>query len=106
MSAYAMAIVGETRFGPEIKEYLERNDATLAPFSGHFRIHDGPYHRLEGEWVGDLIMIEFPTLEDAQHWYDSPAYQAIKPLRVAHTEGILLLVAGVPEDHKATDIVG
>lgn len=106
MSAYAIAIICETRFGPEIKEYLERIDGTLMPYSGRFRIHGGPYQLLEGEWVGDLIVIEFPTLEHAQRWYHSPAYQAIKPLRVNNTEGTLVLVSGVPENHKATDILG
>jgi uncharacterized protein (DUF1330 family) len=105
MSAYAIAIIRETRFGPEIKEYLERIDATLVPYSGQYRIHGGPYQPLEGEWVGDLIVIEFPTLEDARRWYDSPAYQTIKPLRVKNTEGVLFLSAGVSKGHKATDIL-
>lgn len=32
MTAYAVAVIRETRFGDEIKEYLRRIDDTLAPF--------------------------------------------------------------------------
>ena len=106
MSAYAVAIVRETRFGPEVKEYLEKIDETLRPYSGTFRVHGGPYHPLEGAWSGDLIIIEFPSLAQAKAWYSSAAYQAIKPLRTNNTDGDVFLVTGVSDSHKATDILG
>ncbi|HSE59011.1 MAG TPA: DUF1330 domain-containing protein [Nitrospiraceae bacterium] len=105
MSAYAVAIIRETRFGPEIKEYLERIDETLSPYAGKFRVHGGPYYPLEGAWSGDLVMIEFPSLEQATLWYHSSAYRAIKPLRANNTKSVVFLVAGVPDTHKATDIL-
>jgi len=106
MSAYAVAIVRKTRFGPEVKEYLEKIDETLRPYSGTFRVHGGPYHPLEGAWSGDLIIIEFPSLAQAKAWYSSAAYQAIKPLRTKNTDGDVFLVTGVSDSHKATDILG
>ncbi len=106
MSAYAVAVIRETRFGPAIKQYLEQIDETLSPYLGKFRIHGGPYHRMEGNWSGDLIVIEFPSLEQATAWYNSSAYQAIKSLRANNTDGDLFLVPGVSDKHKATDILG
>lgn len=106
MTAYAVAVVRETRFGPEIKEYLQRIDATLAPYSGRYRVHGGPYHPLEGAWSSDLVIIEFPSMEQAKAWYDSDAYAAIRPLRTAHTEGDVLLVQGVPDGHRGVDLLG
>ncbi len=106
MPAYAVAVVRETRFGEEIKQYLQRIDETLAPFSGKFRIHGGPYEPLEGAWSGDLVVIEFPSMEQARSWYESDAYRAIRPLRTHHTEGDLLLVQGVPEGHRGIDLLG
>ena len=106
MSAYAVAVIQETRFGPEIKEYLEKIDATLFPYSGKFRVHGGPYETLEGSCPADLVIIEFPTMSQAKQWYESAAYQAIKPFRANNTEGALFLVEGAPDDHKATDILG
>lgn len=106
MTAYAVAVIHETRFGPEIKEYLQRIDATLAPFSGKYLVHGGPYVPLEGVWSGDLVVIEFPSMEQARGWYESDAYGAIRPLRTRHTLGEVLLVQGVPEGHKGADILG
>ena len=106
MTAYAVAVIRETRFGDEIREYLQRIDATLAPFSGKYRVHGGPYQRLEGAWASDLVVIEFPSMEHAQGWYESAAYQAIRRLRAEHTEGDLFLVQGVPEGHRGADLLG
>ena len=106
MTAYAVAVVRETRFGPEVKEYLERIDETLAPFSGKYRVHGGPYQPLEGSWSGDLVIIEFPSMEMAKGWYDSAAYGAIRALRINNTEGDVLLVQGVPDGHKGADLLG
>ena len=41
MSAYAMAHVHSTNFGPELIEYLRRIDATMEPFGGRFLFHGG-----------------------------------------------------------------
>jgi uncharacterized protein (DUF1330 family) len=106
MTAYAVAVIRETRFGEEIKEYLQRIDATLAPFSGKYRIHGRPYHSLEGSWLGDLVVIEFPSLEQANGWYDSDDYQAIRSLRTNNTVGDVFLVEGVSGGHKGADILG
>ena len=106
MSAYAVANLTHVRMGPEIVTYLERIDATLAPFGGRFVIHGGPPAvAAEGEWAGDLIMIEFPDLEHATGWYASPAYQAILPLRTEHAEGVAVIFDGVEAGHKATDVL-
>lgn len=99
MTAYAVAVVRETRFGDEIREYLQRIDETLAPYSGKYRVHGGPYQPLEGSWAGDLAIIEFPSMEHARTWYHSAAYQAIRSLRVNHSDGDVFLVDGVPEGH-------
>ncbi len=106
MTAYAVAVIRETRFGPEIEEYLRKIDATLEPFSGKYLIHGGPYVPVEGSWSGDLVIIEFPSMEHAQNWYDSTAYHAIRALRIDHTVGEVLLVQGVPEGHKGADLLG
>lgn len=51
-------MIRETRFGSEIKEYLQRIDETLAPFSGKYIVHGGPYQPPEGAWSGDVVVIE------------------------------------------------
>lgn len=105
MSAFAIGHLTRVDMGPAIVEYLERIDATLAPFGGRFRIHGGPVELLEGEFRGDLIVIEFPDMASARQWYASPAYQAILPLRAGHASGAIFLIDGVPDDHVATDVL-
>jgi uncharacterized protein (DUF1330 family) len=105
MSAFAVGHLTRVNMGPAIVEYLKGIDATLAPFGGKFRVHGDPIELLEGEFCGDLIVIEFPNMETARQWYASPAYQAIMPLRTGHASGAIFLVAGVPGDHVATDIL-
>lgn len=55
----------------------------------------------EGAWPGALVLIEFPTLEAAQEWYDSPAYQAILHLRADHIPGDLILVESCGPNHNS-----
>jgi uncharacterized protein (DUF1330 family) len=53
----------------------------------------------EGSWEGTLVILTFPSIDDARRWYDSPAYQDILHLRTDHIDGDTLLVEGVPDDY-------
>src|SRR5260370_26571039 len=81
MSAYAVAHMRQVTMRPPIVEYLQRIDATLAPFGGRFIVHGGEVDVREGSWPGFLIVIEFPAGGRASAWYDSDAYRAIVALR-------------------------
>jgi uncharacterized protein (DUF1330 family) len=105
MPTYAIGHLHDVNVGPDIVEYLKRIDATLEPFGGRFIIHGGPVTRLEGSWVGDLIVIAFPDRDSAHAWYESPAYRQILPLRTRNSRGDVFLIEGVDDDHKATDIL-
>jgi uncharacterized protein (DUF1330 family) len=105
MTAYAVAHLYEVEPCAAIVEYLEKIDATLAPYGGRFLIHGGPIERIEGAFKGDLIVIEFDDRERAQQWYRSPAYQAILPLRTQHAKGDAFFIDGVRLPHRATDVL-
>jgi uncharacterized protein (DUF1330 family) len=105
VTAYAIAHLRNVRVGPDIVTYLERIDATLAPFGGRFIVHGGPVDVREGDWPGAVIVIEFPDRARATAWYESPAYQEILPLRTGNAEGMAILVDGVTPDHRATDVL-
>jgi uncharacterized protein (DUF1330 family) len=105
MSAYAIGHLRNVTMGPDIVEYLRRIDATLEPFDGQFIIHGGKVEVMEGAWSGDLIVIAFPRIDLARAWYDSAAYQAIAPLRRDRSEGEIVIMEGVPDAHRATDIL-
>ncbi|MFH5925824.1 DUF1330 domain-containing protein [Roseomonas xinghualingensis] len=105
MPAYAAAHLRQVSMGPEITEYLRRIDDTLRPHGGRFLIHGGAVEVKEGDWTGDLIVIEFPDLDRARAWYASPEYQAILPLRTGKATGEVVLLGGVPEGHRAMDVL-
>jgi uncharacterized protein (DUF1330 family) len=106
MSAYAIGHLEEVRVGPAIVKYLQEIEATMAPFDGRFLVHGDPVEVLEGVLAVDIIVIEFPDMAHARSWYDSPAYRAILPLRTGNARGTVFLVPGVPDGHKATDVLG
>ncbi|MFV8131835.1 DUF1330 domain-containing protein [Streptomyces syringium] len=95
MTAFGFAHLRSRRHHSDIVEYLERIQATLDPFAGRFVIHGPPTEVLEGDWPGSMVLIGFPTLAEAQAWYDSAAYQDILRLRTDHIEGDVLLIEGV-----------
>ncbi|MBM7788514.1 DUF1330 domain-containing protein [Tenggerimyces flavus] len=105
MKAYGVARLRNVHLGPAIVEYLEKIDATLAPFGGTFIIHGDRPTKVEGDWAGDLIVIEFPNRQAAVDWYESPAYQAILKLRTENSDSDVIIVDGVDETHKATDVL-
>ena len=105
MPSYAVAHMRQVTMGPAVVEYLQRIDATLAPFGGRFIVHGGEVEVLEGSWPGHLIVIEFPDCGRARAWYNSGAYQEIVTLRTGNSESDVIMVDGVDGEHKATDVL-
>ncbi|MEV0210182.1 DUF1330 domain-containing protein [Streptomyces sp. NPDC050788] len=102
MSAYAIAHLQEAAPHPEIADYIERITATFAPYGGRFLVHGAQHEVKEGAWPGHVVVIGFPSMADAQAWWDSAPYQEIAPLRSRHIDGDIILVPGVPDDYDAT----
>ena len=105
MTTYGIAHLRDVVPGPGITAYLERIDATLAPFGGRFLVHGDRPRVVEGTFDDALVIIGFPDRAAAESWYASPAYREILPLRTENSQGDLFLVDGVDADHRATDIL-
>ncbi|MER7283264.1 DUF1330 domain-containing protein [Dactylosporangium sp. NPDC000244] len=99
MNGYALAHLHSQSSHDDVLEYLERIQGTLDPFGGRFLVHGPPVEVREGEWPGTVVIIEFPSLDAARSWYDSPAYQAIRHLRTDHIAGSAILFEGVRDGH-------
>ena len=102
MTAYAIAHLTSVEMGPDIVRYLERIDATLAPFGGRFVVHGDRPDVRDGEFAGHVIVIEFPDRASATGWYGS---EEILPLRTRNARGWAVIVDGVSADHRATDVL-
>ncbi|GHJ94842.1 hypothetical protein SNE510_43610 [Streptomyces sp. NE5-10] len=101
MTAYAIAnLHPAAELHDEVLAYMERVRSTLDPHGGRFLVHGAPRREVrEGSWPGGLVLVAFPSYDDARAWYDSAPYQALLPLRTRHVPGDLLLVDGVPEGY-------
>jgi uncharacterized protein (DUF1330 family) len=95
MAAYLLAEIEITN--PEgYKEYTAQVPATIAKYGGRFLVRGGAAHMLEGNWPQQRrVLIEFPSVEAARRWYDSPDYEKPKAMRIANSKGRLLLLEGV-----------
>ena len=76
--------------------YRSRTAGVIAQYGGHFLVRGGAVEVREGDpGISRLVVIEFPDMEAARTFYDSPEYQAILPDRLANSEGTLFLAEGV-----------
>jgi uncharacterized protein (DUF1330 family) len=50
---------------------------------------------LEGPSVEGVVILEFPSLEAAKAWYDSPAYRAVREHRFLSSEYRAVIVEGL-----------
>jgi uncharacterized protein (DUF1330 family) len=103
MTAYAIAHLRNPNINDDVLEYIERIQDTMNPFGGRFLVHNATVDVIEGRWPGTVVIIEFPDAAQARAWYESPAYQAILPLRLRHIEGDAILVTGVDRDYDARE---
>lgn len=103
MTAYALAHLYDPTVDDEVLDYIDRIQGTLDPHGGRFLVHGKTVEVREGEWPGTVVIVEFPDLEAARAWYESPAYQEILPLRTDNIRGAAILVDGVAPGYDARE---
>jgi uncharacterized protein (DUF1330 family) len=94
MAAYILAEIEITN-AEGYKEYTKHVPATIAQYGGRFLIRGGASEALEGDWPQcRRVLLEFPTMDAARKWWDSPEYEKPKAMRQAASNGRLLLMEG------------
>lgn len=77
------------------EDYKRMVPPTLKPYGGRFIVRGGTVHPREGTWVPKrLVILEFPDVERAKAWYDSPEYAPARALRHSTSTADLLIVEG------------
>jgi uncharacterized protein (DUF1330 family) len=95
MSAYLIFTREETLDEAELKIYWNKIRATFAGHPVKVLVNYGRLEVLEGDPVEGVVIAEFPSFDAAKAWYESPAYQAIRPHRIKGAIYSGLVVEGV-----------
>ena len=95
MSAYIIARVEVTDW-TRYREYTKETPAAIARYGGKFIVRGGPITTLEGEpETRRVVVIEFPSLDQAKAFYASPEYTRVKALRTGAAVGQFFAIDGV-----------
>jgi uncharacterized protein (DUF1330 family) len=95
MPAYIIVDVAITD-PQEYEDYKKLTPASLAAYDGRFVVRGGAAETLEGDWQpGRIVVLEFPTAEQARKWWDSPEYAPAKAIRQRASRTGMILVEGV-----------
>ncbi len=92
MAAYLIAEV-DVHDAALFEEYRKVVPATIAKHGGKYVVRGGATETLEGGWTAKrIVVLEFPTMEQARKWYHSPDYAPALAMRLkaARTKAILV----------------
>ncbi len=82
MPAYVFVVIERITDAVKLGEYRTLGMSTLKTTSVRHRIRAStPVELLEGEPIEGVVLLEFPSLQEAKDWYDSPRYQAALKFR-------------------------
>lgn len=95
MAAYIIAQVNVTDM-EQYKKYTAVTPGIIEKHGGRFLARGGETVALEGEPpAGRVVVLEFPTLEQAKAFYNSEDYAAAKALRAGAAEARFFALDGV-----------
>jgi uncharacterized protein (DUF1330 family) len=94
MAAYVIGDI-EITDRAAFQEYRNRVGATVEQYGGKFVVRGGRVNPKEGDWQPRLVvMLEFPSLEQAERWYNSPEYQPLIAIRENAARTQLIIAEG------------
>ena len=76
------------------QKYADKAPGTIAASNGHYVIRGGKSVSIEGEPPKRFVVIAFDSMEKAKAWEDSPAYDAIKPIRHSSAKSRVFIIEG------------
>jgi uncharacterized protein (DUF1330 family) len=96
MPAYVIVNV-TVRDPARYEEYKRLATPTVSAYGGRYVARGGPVEVREGDWSPSrLVVLEFPSVERARAWWDSPEYAPAKAVRQSCADTQLVIAEGVP----------
>jgi uncharacterized protein (DUF1330 family) len=96
-SAYYLAEVSEVSNPDQYNTYAANVPPIVQKYGGHYLVRGGKTEALEGEPPKRIVVIAFKNMADAQTWYTSPEYSAIRPIRQRLAKARSFIVEGFGE---------
>ena len=94
MSAYVIADI-DVVDPAAYEDYRKQVLAVVTKYGGKFIVRGGRVEPKEGGWTPKrIVVLEFPSLAQAQKFYDSPEYAPLIKLRQKASKGKLIIVEG------------
>jgi uncharacterized protein (DUF1330 family) len=94
MAAYLIGEI-EVTDAALYEEYRKQVLPVVQKYGGKFIVRGGTVDPLEGGWAPRrLVVLEFPSMAQAQKWYRSPEYAPLIAMRQKASKGRLVLVDG------------
>jgi uncharacterized protein (DUF1330 family) len=94
MAAYVIGEIEVTE-PAAYEDYRKQVLAVVTQYGGRFIARGGRTETLEGSPAPKrLVMLEFPSFEQAQKWYRSPEYAPLIAMRQKASRGRLVLIEG------------
>ena len=81
MSAYFIFTKEKTLAQHAMDRYSQEVAATFAGHPVKILAAYGPHEVMEGDSTEGAVIAEFPSMEAAKAWYDSPAYREVRQHR-------------------------
>lgn len=96
MSAYIVIRV-DIRDREAYGGYMLHTPRVVNQYGGRFIVRGGETETLEGEEETlRIVLVEFPSMDDAKRFYRSEEYQAVKQLREGGGSAHIVAVDGYP----------
>ena len=78
-----------------LEQYKKLSPATVEQYGGRFLARGGALDVLEGEWSPTrLVILEFPSVDQAKAWANSSEYAPAKALRQRASRSNIVVVDG------------
>lgn len=83
MSTYMIVTIRNVKDRHSMDQYFANVDATFADTGVKPLSIYRPFQLVEGDGpIEGMVLLEFPDMEAANRWYESPAYKAVKHYRL------------------------
>ena len=95
MPAYLISLCRHVTDRKRLEDYWANVAPAFKGFDAKPLVAYTPFEVLEGDGgVWGVVLFEFPSMEEARHWYTSAAYQEVKKRREGAADFDLILVEG------------